>query len=77
MMYFMYHNLNLPLVLYLVHWGLLTLLFGLLQMALASLKLRISWINNLCTIVASLLRKFLLNGVHMIFLKLLGNHSQI
>ena len=73
-MYFMYHNLNLPLVLYLVHWVLLPLLFGLLQMTLVSLRLKISWIHDLCTVVASLLRNLLLSSVGMIFLKPLGSH---
>ena len=76
-MFFMHHNRNLPLVLYLVHWGLLPLLFGLLRMTLASLRLRISWIHNLCTMVTSLLMNFLLIGVGMVFLKPLGSHLQI
>ena len=69
-MYFMYHSWNLLLVLYLVHLGILLLLSGLLQITLASSKLRISWIHALCTVVASLLRNSLFSGMGMIFLKL-------
>ena len=46
-------------------------------MTLASLRLRISWIHNSCTVVASLLRNFLLSGVGIICLKPLGSHLQI
>ena len=77
MIYFMYHNWKLPLVLYLVHRGLLPLLFGLPQMTLASLRLRISWIHDSYDVVASFLRNFLLSGVGMTFLKPLGSHLQI
>ena len=77
MMYFMFHYWNLPLVLYLVHLWILLLFFGLLQITLASSKLRISWIHALCTMIASLLRNFLLSSVGMIFFKPIGSHLQV